>query len=106
MNATVSIRVTPGSDTLWSVHSGHRRWTIRFASSTRSWKRRSSRFGVGSTSASGARRGVLGDGVEGEDEVARVVRAPQGVVHVDVQQPALRLVVPDGDVPELDARLP
>ena len=28
MNANVSISVTPGSDTLWSVHSGQRRWTM------------------------------------------------------------------------------
>src|SRR3954468_8199976 len=101
MNATVSMSVTPGSETLWSDPSGQRRCTIRFASSTRSWKRRSSRFGVGSTSGSGARRGVVGDRVEGEDEVARVVRAAQRVLHVDVQQAALHLVVPDGDVAQL-----
>src|SRR5215475_14135553 len=37
MCANVSISVTPGSETLWSVHSGQRCWT-----------RRSSRFGAGS----------------------------------------------------------
>src|SRR5690349_11139475 len=104
MNATVSMSVTPGSDTLWSVHSGQRRCTMRFASSTRSWNRRSSRFGVGSTSGTSARRpggararggagALVGDRVEGEDEVAGVVRAAQRVLHVDVQQAAVDLVV-------------
>ena len=57
MNANVSIRVTPGSETLWSVHSGQRCWTSRLASSTRSWKRRSSRLGAG--------RGISAPGLRG-----------------------------------------
>ncbi len=57
MNAKVSINVTPGSETLWSVHSGQRRCTSRFASSTRSWNRRSSRFGAGSISSRSRLRG-------------------------------------------------
>src|SRR5437588_6068935 len=74
------MRVTPGSETLWSVHSGQFRWTRCLASSTRSWKRRSSRFWAGSTIALGLRR----DDVEGEDEVAGVVGTPDHVPDVDV----------------------
>ena len=55
MYANVSMSVIPGSDTLWSVHSGHWRITIRLASSTRSWKRRSSRSGAGSAISSRSR---------------------------------------------------
>ena len=58
MVANASMSVTPGSETLWSVHSGQRCWTRRLASSTRSWKRRSSRLGakahVRTTSRAGA----------------------------------------------------
>ena len=36
IHANASISVTPGSDTLWSLHSGHLSWMNRFASSTKS----------------------------------------------------------------------
>jgi len=39
--------VTPGSETLWSVHSDNAAGRAALASSTRSWKRRSSRLGTG-----------------------------------------------------------
>src|SRR3712207_2494541 len=116
--AKASISVTPGSETLWSVHSGQRCWTSRLASSTRSWKERSSRSGTGSTVSAlqpghGAavrpgRRGagVLGDDVEGEDEVARVVGAPDGVAQVDVDGPGVGAVEPDPHVDHLDAGFP
>src|SRR4051794_18108035 len=104
MNANVSISVTPGSDTLWSVHSGQRRWTSRFASSTRSWKRRSSRFGTGRAMSVVA--SVFGGGVKGENGVALVVVRLDLIVDVDVELVALHRV--DGDVDEfdVDARLP
>src|SRR3954452_6189477 len=97
MKANVSMRVTPGSDTLWSVHSGQRRWTSRLASSTRSWNRRSSRSGTGSAISrtrlscgerdrSSVVASVFGDRVEGEDEVAFVVLALDLVFDVDVER--------------------
>src|SRR5436190_21530266 len=111
MNANVSIRVTPGSETLWSVHSGQRCCTIRLASSTRSWNRRSSRFGIGRLmslgsprrcsrrSEAGEAKNVVGyssirllvrrDDVEREDQVAGVVGAADGVLDVDVEDPAV-----------------
>src|SRR3954465_8201291 len=47
MPANASMRVTPGSETLWSVQVGQRCCTMRLASSTRSWNGRSSRWGAG-----------------------------------------------------------
>src|SRR3954447_24690020 len=116
MKANVSISVTPGSETLWSVHSGQRCWTRRFASSTRSWKRRSSRFGAGSGMSGlvvGERgagreggRPLLRDQVEGEDEVARVVRQARRVADVDQERRRVVGVRRDDDVLDVDARLP
>src|SRR5687768_14838576 len=94
--------VTPGSDTLWSVHSGQRCCTMRFASSTRPWKVRSSSCGAG--------RDIWlllgGDRVEGEHEVARVVAALDRVGDADVHERGVLLVVLDGHVLDLDAGLP
>src|SRR5690349_10261870 len=87
MYANVSMSVTPGSDTLWSVHSGQRCCTSRLASSTRSWKRRSSRFGTGSAIVSSS---LAGDHVEREHEVVLAVGGLEPVVDVDVED---RLVV-------------
>src|SRR5581483_7269381 len=81
MKAKASMSVTPGSETLWSVQVGHRCCTSRLASSTRSWNRRSSRLGAGSTVVSLLRR----DHIEGEDEVAGVVGAAAHVVDLDPQ---------------------
>ena len=39
IQAYSSISATPGSETLWSVHSGQSRWIRRLDSSTMSWKR-------------------------------------------------------------------
>src|SRR2546421_5891948 len=102
---------TPGSDTLWSVHSGQYRVIRRFASSTMSWKRRSSRFGAGklmpdpqcswrigaavrhearwhpvhgSLADARSRRWLLvGDHVERVHQVAVVVGGPHVVVDLD-----------------------
>src|SRR6476661_8944159 len=120
--ANASISVTPGSETLWSVHSGHRCWTSRFASSTRSWKCRSSRLGAGSTmspSPFGGRQlgqggggdrghgtGLLGNDIEREHQVADVVGASDRVVDVDVQRPQVSLIEADQHVLHVDAGLP
>src|SRR5688572_17307775 len=132
MYAKVSMSVTPGSDTLWSVHVGQRCWTSRLASSTRSWKRRSSRFGAGSMSGvpSGenrpvrlggerrpgrlegpgrerpARLVVAGDDVERKDQVARVVQPADLVADVDVERAGLHAREADDDIANLDPRLP
>src|SRR5688500_19718092 len=82
IHANVSMSVTPGSDALWSVHSGQRCCTRRLASSTRSWNRRSSRLGTGSAIVSSS---LAGDHVERENEVVAVVGLLQPVVDVDVQ---------------------
>src|SRR3954453_12026276 len=102
MNANVSISVTPGSDTLWSVHSGQRCWTIRLASSTRSWNRRSSRFGTGSAIG----LAFFGDHIEREHEVARVVVAAQPIADVDEQHALVHPVEVHQHVVQVDARLP
>src|SRR3954468_23042572 len=96
--------VIPGSETLWSVHSGERCWIYRLASSTNCWKRRSSRLGEGRAMSLDTFRG--GDHVEREDEVARVVGAADGVPDIDQQH--RRVVLGGGhlDVRHLDARLP
>src|SRR3954454_23398026 len=106
MNANVSISVTPGSKTLWSVHSGQRRCTMRFASSTRSWNRRSSRSGAGSAISAHLCAFVGRDHVEREDEVARVVRAAERVVHLDVEHALIDGLEAHCDVLEVDPRLP
>src|SRR5690348_6737767 len=103
---------TPGSETLWSVHSGQYRVMCRLASSTMSWKRRSSRFGAGKLMLSpvrfaarlvphrkpagrhGARLRsrrlpVLRDHVERMDQVAMVVGRAHGVRDLDPYRDAL-----------------
>src|SRR6478672_3132478 len=106
------MRVTPGSDTLWSVHSGHFCWTSRFASSTRSWKRRSSRFGTGrAMSRRSCYLGLAGrflgrDHVERKDEVARVVGGAERVAHVDVEHGLVGRIGVDRDALQLDSGLP
>src|SRR6516164_10966758 len=100
MYANVSIKVTPGSVTLWSVHSGHRAITSRLASSTSSWNPLSSRFGAGSAISAHPPHEVpprplsqlllvSGDGIEREYEVARIVRAFDRVRNVDSQHARL-----------------
>src|SRR3954453_23266926 len=114
--ANASIRVTPGSETLWSDHCGQLCWTWRFASSTRSWKVRSSRLGaVSAMSAASCDRGcrrlsletvVLGDHVEREHQVAWLVDAADRVGDVDVEPSGLDVVEADPDVHEVDPGLP
>src|SRR5690242_15705856 len=103
MYANVSMSVTPGSDTLWSVHSGQRCCTSRLASSTRSWKRRSSRFGTGSAIVCSL---LAGDHVEREDEVVAAVRCLQPVVDVDVEHGLVLRRLEDIDRLDVDAVLP
>src|SRR5689334_22621623 len=98
------MRVTPGSWTLWSVQVGQRCWTIRLASSTRSWKRRSSRLGAGRVISGLGLRGLARDRVEGEDEVALVVVAGRPVADADVEGGGVG--DPDVDAEQVDARLP
>src|SRR5438270_2013390 len=106
------MRVTPGSETLWSVHSGHFCWTRRLASSTRSWKRRSSRFGTGSAMLTLLQPQIARsclfcrNHVEGEDQVARIVGFPDRVADVDVQDARVLGIKADDDVADIDARLP
>src|SRR4051812_18641347 len=105
--AKVSMRVTPGSETLWSVQSGKVDCTYRLASSTRSWNVRSSSRGAGRLMSSprpSDRKGhrcegagpvvpghggvlVLGDHVEREDEVAGIVAPPQVIGDLDEEDP-------------------
>src|SRR4029450_3572560 len=96
--------VTPGSCTLWSVHSGHRCWTSRLASSTSDWNVRSSRWGAGN--GMGPRLRLGGERVEGEHQVAGIVRAPDGVRDPDVHDADAVLLERDVDVLHRDARLP
>src|SRR5712671_3912057 len=90
IQANVSMSVTPGSETLWSVHSGHFCWTSRLASSTRSWKRRSSRFGPGRAMLIHLppcclrSRRTRRDYVEGEDQVARIIGFADGIADIDI----------------------
>src|SRR3954453_8060968 len=98
MKANASSSTTPGSWTLWSVHSGHWRCTMRLASSTSSWKRRSSRFGAGSGMST-----FFGNHVEREHEVAGVVRASAGVNDVDIQERPVGVVDRDLDADDVDA---
>src|SRR6516162_1609985 len=98
------MRVTPGSETLWSVQSGQCRITWRLASSTSSWKRRSSRFGVGSAISVVA--SFVGNAVEGEDQVAAVVRALLDILDVDVQHVGGVRVGGRGHVHDVDAWFP
>src|SRR4051812_21774847 len=115
-----SMRVTPGSETLWSVQSGKVDCRYRFASSTRSWNVRSSSRGAGRVTSSpplGPGRQcagtvvagyravlVLGDHVEGEHEVARVVRATQPVGDLEVEHALRGAVQVDADVVDVDPR--
>src|SRR2546423_10167427 len=120
---------TPGSDTLWSVHSGQYRVIRRFASSTMSWKRRSSRFGAGklmpdprfaavrhkarwhpvhgSLADARSRRWLLvGDHIERVHQVAVVVGGPHVVVDLDADDRVVIRVGRRGHRVERDARLP
>src|SRR2546423_12171487 len=101
MKANASSSTTPGSWTLWSVHSGHWRCTMRLASSTSSWKRRSSRFGAGRGIS-----GFLGDHIEGEHQVAGVVRPPARIADVDIEERPVDIVHGDLNADDIDARLP
>src|SRR5687767_2081564 len=92
---------TPGSCTLWSVHSGHWRCTMRFASSTSSWKRRSSRFGAGNGMSA-----FLGDHIEREHEVAGIVGSAARVGNIDIEQRVISVIDGDLDADDVDARLP
>src|SRR3954447_6102701 len=101
IHANSSIIATPGSDKLWSVHSGQYRGMRRLASSTMSWNRRSSRVGGGSVMSS-----LLGDHVEGVDEVVAGVGRPDRVRETDQHPRGVAGVGNRPDVVELDARLP
>src|SRR6185312_11884945 len=115
--ATVSISVIPGSEMLCSDHSGQRRCTNLRASSTRFWKVRSSRLGVGSTSGS-IRRGqrriggarnrfrFVRDDVEREDQVAFGVVAADAVEDVDVEGADVDAVEADANLFDVYAGLP
>src|SRR5690349_17107844 len=96
--------VTPGSWTLWSVHSGQRCWTNRFASSTRSWNRRSSRFGALSMLPTSVLTGR--DHVEREHQVSRVVQATDGIRQVDVEDPRIDTIEGHPHVLDVDTRFP
>src|SRR5437762_3355560 len=109
--------VTPGSDTLWSVHSGQRCWTIRLASSTRSWNRRSSRLGAGSGTSLlpqcggwlmiHLRRLALGgNDVERKHQVARIVAPSDRIGDVDVERRPVAGVRHDVDPEHIDPRFP
>src|SRR5690349_598780 len=111
--ANASISVTPGSETLWSVHSGQRCWTSRLASSTRSWKCRSSRSGAGSISSRSQcwcdgrgldRLGLVGDHVEREDQVAGVAVTDDLVAHVHVERADVDRIEGDLHVEDVDPR--
>src|SRR5215471_17170246 len=117
MYANVSIKVTPGSETLWSVHSGHLVMIIRLASSTSSWNRLSSRFGTGSGISAHPPHGVpprppsrlllvFRDRVERKHEVARVVSAIDDVRDVDAQHAGLVRLRRHHDVGNSGPRLP
>src|SRR5262249_34484614 len=93
----------PGSETLWSVHSGQRCCTSRLASSTRSWKRRSSRLGTGSAIVSSS---LAWDHVEREDEVVAVVRPLHVVVDIDVEDRRVFAVEQDVHAVDVDPVLP
>src|SRR4051812_38649823 len=101
IQANSSISATPGSDRLWSVHFGQYWGISRLASSTMSWKRRSSRVGVGRGISS-----LLGDHVKGEDKVASVVRRPDRIGQGDQHSRGVAGVRADGHALEVDARLP
>src|SRR5690625_4631433 len=75
----------------------------RLASSTRSWKRRSSKLGAGSMSGALL---VVGNHIEREHQVAGVVGAADRVGNVDVQHAVFRVVDTHRDGAQLDARLP
>src|SRR5262245_38889739 len=98
--------MTPGSETLWSVHSGQYCGMRRFASSTRSWKLR------GSTIGASMRLLLTRYQVERVDQVALGVRRPDEVADVDEERDRAWLVAGvhllDRDVlgTDLDARLP
>src|SRR5215471_17443138 len=102
MYANVSMSVTPGSDTLWSVHSGQRRWTSRLASSTRFWNRRSSRFGTGNAITSL----LFGYHVEGKHQAPRVVRTFLLIDDMDIEGVTGVFIDADLDALDLDSRLP
>src|ERR1700730_16437391 len=110
--ANASISVTPGSETLWSVHSGQRCWIRRLGRWTSALKRGSSRLGVGrgmsrAPGCGGELAGpFVGDDVEREDQVAGVVVAADLVVQVDVDDPGGDRAETDVDVADVDARLP
>src|SRR3954468_15279766 len=98
--------VTPGSDTLWSVHSGPFCWTRRLASSTRSWKRRSSRLGTGRAIGCLLDSVAAGDHVEREHEVPPVVGRLDHVADIDVERGHVDAVDGDDHVVDLDPGLP
>ncbi len=109
------MRVIPGSEMLWSLHSGHLSCTRRRASSTSCWKVLSSRFGAGSTSvtSSGGRfdggeriGGLVDDQIEREDEIADVVALAERVGDVDVAGRRDGRVESDDHVDHVDSWFP
>src|SRR5437763_58710 len=93
---------TPGSETLWLVHSGQNCGISRLASSTMSWNRRSSRFGAGSAMSVLLAR----DHVERVHEVAFVVRRAHDVLHEDAHQARVVIVGQYDDLVDVDPWLP
>src|SRR5690606_8638132 len=102
IHANSSISATPGSDRLWLVHSGVYRGMSRFASSTRSWNVRSSRFGTGS----GMSDLLVRDHVERVHQIAAVVGGLDPVGDVDRDQRRVVRIRRRAHVLHLDARLP
>src|SRR6516164_7320079 len=98
------MRVTPGSETLWSVQSGQCRMTWRLASSTSSWKRRSSRLGAGR--AISVIASLFRNAVEGEHQVAAVVGSLLGILDIDVNDVSRVRVRSRRDVHDVDAWFP
>src|SRR5258705_255479 len=78
--------------------------TIRLASSTSSWKRRSSRFGAGN--AMSVVTSVNGDRVEGEHQIAPIVGVFDLVLNIEIDHRTIRVVDDHAHALDVDARLP
>src|SRR5262245_3048041 len=99
IHANSSISITPGSLTLWSVHSGQYSGIRRLASSTRSWNVRGSIAGAGTLA-------LTWNQIERIDQVAFGVGGSDPVADVDDQQAILVTVRFDVAAGDFDARLP
>src|SRR5581483_7969175 len=97
--------VTPGSETLWLVHSGQKRGISRLASSTMSWNFRSSSSGAGNGMACSLFR-LVRDDVERIDQIAAVVGCLDPVDDVDADQRVVVLIGERHDLLDDHPRLP